>query len=565
MVLIERAVTTTAPKRLPDSQKHYASDPMKEKVHALLGDMLDSTLLTFRKPGEIKVLHFAGIDAAETQRVYLSRGIPAGNITTLERSPQVAEQIRKLGLGINVITKSLQEYVKEEVAQGRKFDFDVLSMDFTGPPNAEDLLTVRAIMDNSKKNHILLHSANLLKRDANSLILYHQGAAEYEYIMRLDDAIELPAGIMPTAGATLIGHDAVCTSLNAFDNEFANSEKTTRKDLKAFYYPYLILNLAKPPFRFSYFYDMIKFVGDVTGANAENNGPVRRISKRDASMKEFLAPEDFVEYAKEHLTAAQKMVAAIDQFVSERVGNTLKAYNKDSNIIKYAIIGAINEALLDRIYVPLKEANYSYISESGSPMVGSMFFFSWSRLLHEAYMDVAKACGFPEGFRIEDTERLGKAIVALGKMLSKKEKLDEKYETAPLSATLEPRFLGNSSKPVLSKGRFLEELEKTDLEGPEFLAYIKDKYRGWGKRPLAQWKAHYTMGTYGKGRAHGESAIEVFDEDSDIEKITKEEVYDLLASGIPPKEIYDAYPTSFSVSQLRAFRAWITMRDVKRE
>ena len=538
---------------------------MKEKVHAMLGDMLDSTLLTFRKPSEIKVLHFAGIDAAETRRVYLSRDIPAGNITTLERNPQVAGQIRELGLGINVITKSLQEYVKEEVAQGRKFDFDVISLDFTGPPNAEDLLAIRVILDNSKKNHVLLHSANLLKRDANSLALYHQGAVQYEYTLQLSNAVRPPACTMPTEGATLIDHDVVRASLNTFDNEYADSEKTRRKDLKTFYYPYLILNLAAPPFRLSFFYDMVRFASGMPVANAESNETARRVFPSKASMKAFLFLEDSLGYDKEHLAAAQEIVTATDQFVSERVGNSLKVYNKDSNIIKYAIIGAIREALLDRMYDTLKEANYSYISESGSPMVGSIFFFSWSRLLHDAYMDVAKACGFPEGFRIEDTERLSKALFALGKMISKKEKSDEKYETASLSATLAVRFLGNSSKPVLSKGKFLEELEKTDLEGPEFLAYIKDKYRGWGKQPLAQWKAHYTMGTYRRDRVQGESAIEVFDEDSNIEKITKEEAYDLLASGIPPKEIYGAYPTSFSIGQLGAFRAWLTMHSAKRE
>ena len=73
------------------------------------------------------------------------------------------------------------------------------------------------------------------------------------------------------------------------------------------------------------------------------------------------------------------------------------------------------------------------------------------------------------------------------------------------------------------------------------------------------------MGTYRRDRVQGESAIEVFDEDSNIEKITKEEAYDLLASGIPPKEIYGAYPTSFSIGQLGAFRAWLTMHGAKRE
>ena len=66
------------------------------------------------------------------------------------------------------------------------------------------------------------------------------------------------------------------------------------------------------------------------------------------------------------------------------------------------------------------------------------------------------------------------------------------------------------------------------------------------------------MGTY-KPREMAEEAAE----DSDLEKMTKEQVIDLLSSGIPPEEIYDVWPTSFSIGQLRAFKAHLTMGTYK--
>jgi hypothetical protein len=54
-------------------------------------------------------------------------------------------------------------------------------------------------------------------------------------------------------------------------------------------------------------------------------------------------------------------------------------------------------------------------------------------------------------------------------------------------------------------------------------------------------------------------------EDSDLEKITQEEAIDLIASGIPVNEIFSAYPTSYSVGQLRAFKAHLTMGRYKSE
>lgn len=153
-------------------EKHYNNDPAKAKVHDMLGEMLDTTLLTFRKPSEIKVLHFAGIDAQETKAVYLSRGIPPQNITTLERDPEIAKVQESLGLGIVVINKTIEEYVKEQTSNNRRLDFNVVSLDFTSPLTKSGIGFMSYIKDKIMHNYLLFHSANLLRREANSRSAY---------------------------------------------------------------------------------------------------------------------------------------------------------------------------------------------------------------------------------------------------------------------------------------------------------------------------------------------------------------------------------------------------------
>jgi hypothetical protein len=122
-------------------------------------------------------------------------------------------------------------------------------------------------------------------------------------------------------------------------------------------------------------------------------------------------------------------------------------------------------------------------------------------------------------------------------------------------------FLGSSSRPVLTKNRAI-----TEFSNGMTIEQMQQKYRGWENKPLAQWKAHFTMGTYTKKLEVEDlnQPIEIDESDSDLEKLSKEDALDLLCSGIPAKEISDAFPTSYSIRQLGAMKAHITMGTYKR-
>ncbi|MEK6898776.1 MAG: hypothetical protein AABW79_01630 [Nanoarchaeota archaeon] len=149
-------------------QKDYANDPAKAKARDLLRGMVDRTLLRFQKPSDLYVLCFPGIDAAEIHQVYDPLSIPRENITGIERDPRVAQALEDKKLGIRIVNKSIENFVKEQDS----FSFDVNSLDYCGPINQEQIGSLGKLLRKNENDEIIVHQANLAKRDANRASLY---------------------------------------------------------------------------------------------------------------------------------------------------------------------------------------------------------------------------------------------------------------------------------------------------------------------------------------------------------------------------------------------------------
>jgi hypothetical protein len=543
-----RNETTTGPAvpldslRKPDGEKHYDTDWAKAKVHVLLGETLDKTLLTFKKPKEIRVLHFSGIDAQETKDVYLSRGIPAQNITTLERDPAIAERIDGLGLGIKVITNTLEDFVNDSASKGKKLDYDVISLDFTGPISTATLNLIHKTLSICSSNYLLLHTANLLKRD---------GADVYEsnlpVLLAAKDMLHYfhnnHAAISEAfeTGKGMIAGERVQSS-TAYVKSALGSNKE-RVELKRQGYPLLIFSCFEhnPP---EDFLIMLKFL------------------YRDV---DFVTSEDKRVFVATGHPELDKLFELNQGRIQEDIGERflipkMASYLRSQGVKpQYAMLAVSSLLTAIRgypVYMPQNGSHYSYISESGAPMVGSIIY-SFKANYFDATQELARSCGFPSEFSIKDRNRFHKA---LGDCVTKIRKLSVYMARFAALNEDDITFLGNSSKPVLTKERFIKE-----LENDQTIDEVKVKYRGWAEKPLPQWKAHFTMGTYGERQPEDSESTKdlvVEAEDADIERISKDDALNLLASGIPPSEIYDAYPTSFSVGQLRAFKAHLTMGHI---
>ena len=536
-------------------EKHYNIDWAKTNVHEMLGGMLDSTILQNKKVQDVKVLHLAGIDAQETKTVYLSRGIIPQNITTVERDPSIARKIASNGLGITVVEGEVLNYITDIVTARKKHQFDVVSLDFTSPTNIELVHNVQAIIKTAGNPQILLHVANLLRREHNGKYIYGRSAPFHAITKKMFDTNPLTLRHLDVVDKKI---ERIAELFKGFETDY----KENRSELKRESYPFLILDsiLGAHTSNLSYWRAIRFLYGEHDAKEIE-----RTIVNTFKSL-EGLTPEQikritrFEDIEFHPLAGSFIFKCVLESAVIDGISNMLDYYELNGlnlegflNLPRRAIESKLWHAVINAgaetpLFYPIKGKHYSYISESGSPMVGSIYFISRSKSVEHAAQNTAFEIGFPGTFSIRDPKALRKEF---NRYVEKEEPMAE-YLSNLLGSEIVVEFLGNASRPILTKKKFLEELNRGNS-----IESIQEHYRGWSKMPLTQWKAHHTMGTYEKKPESDIAVSEI--QDYKIEKITKDQALDLMITGIPIDEIYETYPTSFSVGQLRAFKAHVTM------
>lgn len=235
-------------------------------------------------------------------------------------------------------------------------------------------------------------------------------------------------------------------------------------------------------------------------------------------------------------------VGILKELIKERIARDRPNLSEEilyvlSNVIFYQGTGSYQSALQRRV---------KYVGDNGSPMLVDINFFKQENAPKDFYLEFDPCI---EDFRFIEPHPLVRKEC--------KKPLDDflKARYRCQGDTLAEReYLGSSAKPILTKSKALEEFRQ-GLSIEE----IKQKYRSVENKPLAQWKAHMTMGTYDKDKRKKDEEVIEHCEDSDLEKITKEDAIDFIESGIPIEEVHAAYPTSFSLGQLKAYKAHITM------
>lgn len=504
-------------------EKHYADDWAKSKTRVMVYDLIERTLLRTRKPSQLYVLCFPGVDATEVYEVYDRLRIPRQNITGVERDPQVAQELINKNLGIRIVTGTLEDYVSKV----RNLFFDVVSLDYTGPIIPTHINTLQQIGSRQLKNEWILHHANLAKRDPEGHRLHLWGA-----------------------GITGLGSNRKTIFEKALE-----TKNNRLPELKSESYTGLLI--------------------------AALRGTTKETVMR---LRNFIAGQEHDSLIEEIKNAAQDRGLSLDNFDPGDIessfhynyidgrpaGEFLSSLVLGRRLRRKIMLNDFNPAeflaiLTDglqktKFHVPREAARYSYISESGAPMVGDIYLLSsQDERLREAGK-FAQFYGYPNKF----TFRLSVGNKTIEDVL-------RSYNRARKEGMLPYRdllkgplaedgrlFLGSSAKPVLTKTKAINLLRAGIC-----IEEIRSTHRGWRNKPIAQWKSHVTMGTYDKEILEENKSNRETDEDSYLEKITKEEALNLLSSGIPPKEIYETYPSSFSVGQLAAFKAWQTMRAKK--
>src|SRR3989344_184790 len=487
--------------------KKYGTDWAKSKSRDLVRGMIQRNL-GYKKPQDLRVLCFPGNEAAEIREVYDPLGIPRGNIVGVERDKDVADKIRAQNLGIQVVNQTLEDYVAEQDS----LDFDIVSSDYTGPPNPEQIQTLEFLMRKQIIGRYFVHQANLAKRDGNN-------SAHYILSGRLATQI----GLSKVDGRSI--EEMKEDVLVEFEKGADLTGGESVRDYRPLAYSIVLRNLLSggPS-------------GDETSLERIRQFVIMSFGQTD---KNKYMSREVTEFISIHL---------MDAFCKA----LFKQGFKDRTLLHIAASAFIQG--IDSPISAIKDSEmYSYVSESGAPMIGDIYFMERMPQLSERSRNIRRMIGYPNRLILKNRTQLeGKIREVIPDLFN-----FTKLFLISADKARDRQFLGSSARPVLTKQRAIEEFRNGAT-----VDEVRDKYRGVNGKPLAQWKAHVTMGTYNPQVKSSDSEEEIIEntEDSDLEKITKEQAIELLSTGIPPKEIFEAYPTSFTKGQLAAFKAWITMR-----
>lgn len=523
-------------------EKDYANDSAKARSRDMVRDMISRTLLQFRKPSQLQVLCFPGVDAAEIYQVYDPLGIPRENVTGLERDPKVAHELEKKKLGIRIINHDVVDYI---AAQDR-IGFDIVSLDYTGPIRSPQIGLLHEIAAKAQKNHMVVHQANLAKRDHLSELLYVVGHVN---LVRGEDFV-VNTQSSPTGESINWAQSKL--ALERMENlgkriSEGDDVPERKSDALTHHIGYALSQggsiYTKKKLKFVYGKAYDQLLRDIELSIKSNQGIEAKLDSEDP-VGSLAGYRDQVR-SLGMISATKLLEDLIRHSLSKHI--ELSGVDRElSGFIDAAMENAISD---EKSFFLMRNERYSYISGSGAPMIGDVVFASHPERLIASAKEFVGAINFPHYFNIKDKESFYRTALAYSKELQRFNKgrvLDE--------SGISPRqFLGSSAKPVLTRERAIK-LMKQGVSLDE----IRETHRGWTNKPLAQWKSHVTMRTYDKPQENGDT-IRQDAEDSDVEKITQEQALDLLASGIPIKEIIKAYPTSFTKGQLAAFKAHQTM------
>ncbi len=505
------------------AEKHYDSDWAKAKSRDLVRDMIARTILTYRKPEEVKVLCFPGINGTEILEVYDRLNIPRKNIVGIEREQSIANKIEEKQLGIRLYRGSVEDYIHNQPSH----EFDVVSLDYIGPISQAQLQSMSRFFDKQQRSNFVVHTANLVRRDHASNLVYYIG-----HTMGANKT-------HPLTDKNFIQNRAASSSdlLIKMVNQsgFIGEKHHGYSKMIAASYNAVTADVMNRMFRF------------VVGENYEESIALaqERVSRILGGPVEISRKDPF-----RHANISQR--PTVDGVLEEVLSISLRVHclvnGFRSPIVHSLILDAFYKTFrTSRYFMELKTQPYAYVSESGAPMIGDISFVSYPRKLDSLARDLVTMIGYPGELNIRGTRELSRLFrsyaIAAHKFYSPVDEQDR-------------LFLGNSSKPVLTKKRAIEE-----FRSGASVDELKERYRGWDAKPLAQWKAHVTMGTYDSKKSPKEAAekeIEQGEVDSKNE-LTKEGAIEFLREGFPVDEIVQAYPNSFSAGQLRAFKAHITM------
>jgi hypothetical protein len=505
-------------------------DPVKEKSREKLREFIRRNVLKYKSPRDVKILCFPGAEqdgqeALEVKSVYDPLRIPRKNILGIEIDKKRYDRLCRANLGIEVLHCSDLDILKN--ARGNNQTWDVINLDYVSCFNNDRTYAVQLIASDGLLGNRGVVATNFMAKRENRTT--HD---EFKYALPFikcdDERTQERLLRTPEYVATLNDHNLNLSEDRSqiIFRRLVSAFSCGKSGLHADFYKTFVD--LEPLFK--------KYEDAATDPDIKYNLELNK-GKRRGREEEMLCLRDI---------SVGIYMGFMDRFLES--GMDMEQF-------------ALFYLLRNEVYFLEDHEAYSYVSNSGSPFFQDMFSFNTYSYRLDRFRNYFQIQGKnPVVIKVLDHidspqkyNQIDRDARSLARELWIKR---IKARETPINRI----FLGSSSRPVLSKKRAIEEL----MAGRS-IEEIQQNYRGWENKPLAQWKAHVTMGTYSNNPEESDpnKPLEVDLEDSELERITKEDVIGLLASGIPAKEIYESYPTSFTKMQLAALKAHMTMGTYK--
>ena len=423
-------------------RKHYTSDFAKEKSRDKVRQSIEDTILLMKKPKDVKVLCFPGVDAREIIEVYDTLQIPRENIVGLERASKEYEGLKQRDLGIQLLNTSFDEYVSSQ----KQFNFDVVSLDYTGPFNLEQMIHLREFSSKQESQFYLLHHANSSRREqTNSKFIYAYGNIIPQFSLtgklpNVDELIEKQKKLL----------DIIL-------------KKESLKEYKDLGYSMSLRN-AFDLIDIDIMIEALEFIvgKEITNSAIEYFRVYAKIPTKEELLREFSINHVL-------MTGFDKVSYNLLLELHNRNGLKMEAEKEAEEFQSKFDMDCIRTIMAQKrgnFYFPTKFLQrYSYVSESGTPMMGDIQLLEKDPYKQSA-LKIVTALGYPNKFGIrskEECKRYYNAIKAY-EILRKNKKRSRFGVTGSVDES--PRvFLGNSSKPLLTKKVFIRHLLAHEVLG----------------------------------------------------------------------------------------------------
>ncbi len=502
------------------SDKHYSDDWAKEKSRQLVKSVIERTILKKKRPEEIKVLFFPGIDAREVFEVYDLLGIPRNNMIGLERERDIADAIDRKNLGIQIIRneKGKPLSLEEHFTREKQLDYDVVSLDFIGPLSTAQIDTLKTLKEKQQPQNFVFHCANLLRRDGATASHYVAGSAAAS----IKDSYDMLSKSAHAEIANKLGaliSERMKESLAAFRQDGFDQEKKAEA-----YSPSLRLG--------------------ITGASVSGLLELVRYAYGGTFFEEHREDLEKIIFAgkeieKEKVAFYKDKMALMGGAITKKMSTLCKNRNISVDVAPF-LAQAIISAGKGRFYFldPSECERYHYISESGAPMIGDIYLAHRPDDYIKEARNLARILGFPIFRQPPTVQEVHKAY----KQFAESFPLYARFVQIEVKPLKERTFLGNAAKPILTQERFNESLRLGHSR-----EIIQQTYRGWNNKPLDAWEAAH----YGKPY---EAQI---DKSTNGDELSKDDLIDMIQEGYPLEEIHQAWP-SYSIESLRAYKANVT-------